>query len=158
MIKSPGRAQHHGIGGVAGDPPLFQKESVLNVCRVHWLQNSPHSPLLHLLPIPTLRKVLPPSGQPWRWCCFPPNTDVNMAENVEINAANTTKVDTNLLRCAFAHPNNKFVLKYESYFGCRRNKHLLYARRSVRTAQSKAGVFIIGRFSSMEVAKRTNII
>ena len=43
---------------------------------------------------------------------------LNVAANVEGNAAIATKVDANLLRRAFAHPDNKFVLQYESYFGC----------------------------------------
>ena len=43
---------------------------------------------------------------------------LNMAADVEGNAAITTKVDANLLRRAFAHPDNESVLQYESYFGC----------------------------------------
>ena len=27
MIESPGRARHHGAGGVAGDPPVSKKNS-----------------------------------------------------------------------------------------------------------------------------------
>ena len=83
---------------------------------------------------------------------------LNIVADVERNAAITTKVDANLIRRAFAHPDDEFVLQYESYFGCRRNKNVLYARRPVRTARSEAGVFAIGRFSSMEVAKRANVV
>ena len=32
MIESPGRARHHGAGGVAGDPP-FRKKTVSNFVR-----------------------------------------------------------------------------------------------------------------------------
>ena len=110
MIKSPGRAQHHGIGGVAGDPPLFQKESVLNVCRVHWLQNSPHSPLLHLLAMPTLLKSLAAIRSAVASALLSSEhagnlhnvmdvaDSLNMATDVEGNTAITTKVDANLIR------------------------------------------------------------
>ena len=35
---------------------------------------------------------------------------LNIAADVERNAAITTKVDANLIRCAFAHPDDEFVL------------------------------------------------
>ena len=85
-------------------------------------------------------------------------TALHSAAGVENNAAITTKVDANLIRRAFAHPDNELVLQYESYFGCRRDKNVLYARRPVRTARNEAGVFVIGRFSSMEAAKRATVV
>ena len=134
------------------------------------MQNSPHSLLLHLLAIITFPKSLAAVRSAVASALLSSEhagnlysvVDIadalNIAADVERNAAITTKVDANLIRRAFAHPDDEFVLQYESYFGCRRNKNVLYARRPVRTARSEAGVFAIGRFSSMEVAKRANVI
>jgi hypothetical protein len=41
---------------------------------------------------------------------------VNIKADVEENTTITTKVDANIFRCAFAHPYDKFVLQYKSFF------------------------------------------
>ena len=43
---------------------------------------------------------------------------LHTVDDVERNTTITAKVDANLLRRTFAHPDNEFVLQYESYFGC----------------------------------------
>ena len=155
MIESPDRARHDGAGGVAGDPPLFQKKSVPNFCRGHWLQNSPYLPFLHLLAMPTLPKSLAAVQSAVASALLSSEHNGNlyivmdvtdaliMVVDVKGNAAITTKVDANLPRRAFIHPDNQFVLQYESYFDCQRNKHVLYARRPVRTARNECTLNVV---------------
>ena len=82
---------------------------------------------------------------------------LNIAANVDGSASISTKVDVTLLLRAFANDAaDEFVLAYDQVFGRQRDRNILYVRKPARTGCK--GVTVFGRFSSMEVAKRADVV
>jgi hypothetical protein len=86
---------------------------------------------------------------------------LNIAGDVDGNAAIKNGIYATLLICAFANDAvNEYGLSYnEQLFGSG-DRNLLYVRRGTISGQKgrKNRTIMFGRFGSMEVAKRANVV
>ena len=62
-----------------------------------------------------------------------------------------------LLR-AFGHDDPEFVLEYDAFFGWDSGGDILYICRPIRTSRHDGGTLAIGRFGSVDAAKRADIV
>ena len=82
--------------------------------------------------------------------------DVALALNVAVDAVGGALVDVAMILRAFANKaKDEFVLKYDEYFHCHGDGHVLYVRHEAKPGrhEGKKKLLFVGRFGSMESAR-----
>ena len=86
--------------------------------------------------------------------------DVAMGLNVAAGVYKNTMsgVNSTLLLRAFAHGADEYVMQYDVAFGCSGDGNVLYVRRRRHGGRHGGRTLLLGRFSSMEAAKRAKVV